>query len=162
MSSLLITTSRKPSVLTRKLCRWLAFVLKAECENRGKRSLPEMEQLANKKGRRRLLFIGEKNGNPSTLSFFEDEWIWPEIVLKNVKMPQAKPSRSRPATISFNALDKKSEEIAQLFLLEKESEPDVEMIASKNKIEFMIDGKASGLELTIAGFFEGKKNESDN
>jgi rRNA maturation protein Rpf1 len=86
MSSLYITTSRKPSALARKLIKILAIILHAKRENRGKRSLDEVVARAENFGRRRVAVIFERNGNPYSLNFYEDGWLEPEVRMKSFKI----------------------------------------------------------------------------
>ena len=120
--------------------------------------MPEMEQIAESRGRRRLLFINEKQGNPASLSFFEDEWLWPEISLAGAKIPESKPKGRAPESVSLNASDKTGKEIGELFLAEAVDDADCELVASKNSIEFLVRGKPSGLVLRISGLRRGAKD----
>lgn len=79
-----ITTSRKPSQLTRRIARYLGRVF-GTYENRGKRSMAEIVARANTAGYTRIMFMYEKKGNPSELSFYEDEWLEPLIKIRGVK-----------------------------------------------------------------------------
>ena len=57
MTSLYISTARKPTHGTRILAKALSRLLKAEYENRGKRSLSDIVQRAENLGRNRIAFI---------------------------------------------------------------------------------------------------------
>ncbi len=66
---MLITSSRKPSINTRALCKDLAFFFHCECINRGKMGMKETLSLVED-GPGPLLLIGEYHGNPGSLIFY--------------------------------------------------------------------------------------------
>lgn len=65
---MLITSSRKPSINTRQLCKVLASFFKYEYINRGKRGIKETLSLIDHKY---LLIVGEYHGNPGSLVFYD-------------------------------------------------------------------------------------------
>ena len=151
--SLYVTTSRKPSQLTRKLAKWLAIIFGGETENRGKRSVQETAARAAEKGYSRVLFIYETHGNPNRLVFFGEDsgWLEPEVLISGMDLPQAKGPRV-PGRVKAVALDKAGEKIAALFCPEEREEETgdfVEMKAGANKIVFERDGQTVGPRLKI-------------
>ncbi len=69
---ILITTTRRPSQRTRSFVRDLYHVIpNAIRRNRGKSSLEDLNRIALKLGAERVLIVGTKKGNPSSLYFFE-------------------------------------------------------------------------------------------
>ncbi len=68
---ILITTTRRPSQRTRSFVRDLYHVIpNAIRRNRGKMSLEDVNEVALKLGAERVLVVGTKRGNPSSLYFF--------------------------------------------------------------------------------------------
>jgi hypothetical protein len=88
-----LTTSRKPSLTTKRLCRVLARLLpRGTYENRGKKSIEDVVSRAKKLGKSRVLLIYEHKGNPDKMTFMEigKEWNWlsPEIRIEKLgKLP---------------------------------------------------------------------------
>ncbi len=70
---MLITTSRKPGQLTRAMARTVADALGAAYLNRGKAGVDAVMAEAEKAGASRVLFIWERQGNPSRLVVFDLE-----------------------------------------------------------------------------------------
>lgn len=66
---MLITSSRKPSINTRALCKDLASFFQCECINRGKMGMKETLSLVED-GLGPLLIVGEYHGNPGSLIFY--------------------------------------------------------------------------------------------
>ncbi|RMD65771.1 hypothetical protein D6833_02410, partial [Candidatus Parcubacteria bacterium] len=72
-----ITTSRKPSPITRRLARTLANIFGLFYESRGKRNFDSVRRRALKHGCGRVAFLYESHGNPHELLVIElkgDEW----------------------------------------------------------------------------------------
>ncbi len=112
-----ITTSRKPSLTTKRLCRALAALLpRGFYENRGKKGIDDIFERAKSLGKRRALLLYEQNGNPASISFMRinDSWKWlePEIKISGVRMSTAKiREQSAGARIS----GEKAKTLARLF-----------------------------------------------
>jgi len=66
---MLITSSRKPSINTRVLCKDLAYFFHCESINRGKMGMKETLSLIEE-GSGPLLIINEYHGNPGALLFY--------------------------------------------------------------------------------------------
>lgn len=118
-----VTTSRKPSLTTKRLCRALAGLLpRGVYENRGKKSIDDVYARAKSLGKRRVLLVYERDGNPSSISFMKInnswEWLEPEIRISGVRMSAAKGARSPGARI----IGEKSKTLARLFGIEREDE----------------------------------------
>ena len=144
---LYVSTSRKPSVLSRKLVRWLALLCGGMTENRGKRSVFECMQRAESKGFKRLAFVYEKYGNPSELAFFQGQWLNPVIEIQSIAFPTEKKQRV-PKGFSATAVDEEGKKIVDLFTggasgLE-ETETGLVMQAGKKEIKFVYDGETVG------------------
>ena len=88
-----ISTSRKPSLTTKRLCRVLARLLpRGIYENRGKKNIEDVASRAKKLGKSRVLLIYEHKGNPQKMTFMGvgKEWGWlsPEIKIEKLgKLP---------------------------------------------------------------------------
>jgi rRNA maturation protein Rpf1 len=91
-----ITSSRKPSLITKRLGRTFARLLpRGAYENRGKKNVDEIAARAKALGKSRALLIYENKGNPEKLVFMEigKEWMWlsPQIrIIKLGKLPEIK------------------------------------------------------------------------
>lgn len=162
---LYITTSRRPSVLSRRLVKQLARMLRAESENRGKRSVQQIIERAEAKGYSRCLLVYEEHGNPSKLSFLErGEWL-PSIAVKSVSFAQGeeKERRRLPGLGKIVAKDAAGKEIAELFetpeAKEKmaENEGGVEMHAGSHEISFYFEGKKVGPTIKVKGIEQPQK-----
>ncbi|HOA68675.1 U3 small nucleolar ribonucleoprotein protein IMP4 [Methanosarcina thermophila] len=66
---MLITTSRKPSVRTRSLCKLISRFIAGRCITRGKMGMKELLEFADGGP---LIIIGEYHGNPGELSFYDE------------------------------------------------------------------------------------------
>ncbi len=95
MSHLFISTSRKPNDATRRLSHWLASLLNAEHRNRGKYSVEEVVDQAEKAGRTRVLFVYDFKGNPGEMAAFDtdDTWVSPAVRIDSCILPEDKPRR---------------------------------------------------------------------
>jgi len=159
MSQLFVTTSRKPSVLTRKLAKALAGLLGAETENRGKRSFGEVVERAETQGRTRIIAIYEKKGNPESLNFFENDWLSPVVVIQSVIFPPQEAMRL-PQVGVVTTKDEEGKKLEKLFALGEghaglQLDPTgVEMELSGKKIAFYLDGKQVGPEVRIKALAE--------
>ena len=67
---MLITSSRKPSAITRILCKQMASFLNCNYINRGKKGICEVLYLAEGEP---LLVVGEYHGNPGSITVFDEE-----------------------------------------------------------------------------------------
>lgn len=67
---MLITSSRKPSAITRTLCKQLASFLNCDYINRGKKGIGEVIYLSEGGP---LLVLGEYHGNPGSINVFDGE-----------------------------------------------------------------------------------------
>ncbi|MFH0922535.1 MAG: hypothetical protein V1811_00580 [Candidatus Micrarchaeota archaeon] len=164
MSNLFITTSRKPKLFTRKLAKMLAGLLGAETENRGKRSFGEVIERAEVRGRTRLIAIYEKKGNPESLNFFEEDWLYPVIVIQSVIFPPEEPRRL-PQVGVVTAKDEEGKRMKKLFALGSgglELDPTgVEMELSAKRIAFFHGGKQVGPEVRIKALADAINSEPE-
>ena len=66
---MLVTSSRKPSVRTKALCKLLSRFIAGRYIPRGKMGMQELLELADGGP---LIFVGEYHGNPGELSFYNE------------------------------------------------------------------------------------------
>ncbi|OIO26211.1 hypothetical protein AUJ14_02320 [Candidatus Micrarchaeota archaeon CG1_02_55_22] len=142
---LFITTSRKPSVRTRRLAKWLAVLLAGKNENRGKQSVQELLDAAREAGCNRILLVYESHGNPSKLSFLDESGWLEDLPLSILKDGDSKIPRGLPKTAHATGSDPR----LALFSLPKEG--GVAMEFNGNELSFKADGNAIGPVLRIGG-----------
>jgi hypothetical protein len=122
MSSLYLSTGRKPSQQARKFARLLCLILKSEYENRGKRSVDEICARAEKFGCTRIAFIYEKKGNPSHIQFYDEEnaWLQEEIKISGIYLPERKGRGRIPRDVQLIGEDENGIKMMQLLNLEND------------------------------------------
>ncbi len=149
---LYVTTSRKPSVATRKLARAIATLAGGECENRGKRSVQEAVERAQARGFKRLALVYENHGNPSEVLFLEKENWLGRIVINSVVFPSEKPaSRVPQGAVPGGVADgEKGRAILELFGV-KERKAAVSIHASQNELSFTVNGEPWGPLVKLGG-----------
>ncbi len=141
MASIYITTSRKPSVLTLRLAKALALILNARKENRGKKSLDEIVAKSENFGLARVLLIYESHGNPSSLNFYEDKWLEPEVKVNHYKLAYEN-GEKLPKTLKVESDgSEEAERVKGLFNLENDGESRLSVFFSKSNIEFKLGKK---------------------
>jgi rRNA maturation protein Rpf1 len=140
--ALYITTSRKPSVLTRRLVHWLVALLGAKSENRGKRSIAEIVERADALGISRVLLIGEDHGNPRKFAFLEgNEWR-PSLILSGIIAPEDKPRLFKQ--VGGVATDATGSKILELLGVEPDANASLIASASSSSLSFSLDGRPVG------------------
>ncbi len=145
LMSVFVTTSRKPSQLTRRVARYLGRVI-GKYENRGKRSLAEVASRADAAGYSRLLLVYEKKGNPSELSFYEGGWLEPLLQVGGLKEHGGKTGRG--FVVKGPAWAKK---------LFGESEAGENVITvEKDKLFIECGGERVGPEFKVKVVYDGK------
>ncbi len=142
-----ITTSRKPSVLTRRLARWLVALLGGKTENRGKRSIAEIVERAGALGLSRVLVIGEDHGNPRKFSFLEGgEWR-ESMILSGVESPSDKPRMfSGAGGVGKDAVGSK---VLELLGVEANASAELVATASCKELSFSLRGEPIGPRIKI-------------
>lgn len=140
-SNLYVTTSRKPSRLTRRVARTLALLLGARHENRGKQSVAEVAARAAKHGLARILFLHEAKGNPARLALWEGDWLAPELRIRGVRGGEGRPGLRIPGEVRAEAKDAAGERFLALFDL---PEPEGRRFA-------VLEASAQGLRFTLEG-----------
>lgn len=144
---MLVTTSRKPSVLTKRFGRLLAKLLPFGLyENRGKMNVAEVAARAYTLGKSRACIVHEMKGNPVSLVFMTagDSWQWlsPELYISKIKI--AKESPAHPCE-SISIEGKMKREMENLVLPKsreiEDEEAEVKLQADEEMISFTIDGK---------------------
>lgn len=130
-----ITTSRKPSLNTKRLCRTLSYLFpRGIYENRGKKSIDQIASRAKKLGKSRVLLVYEENGNPDKIAFMAigKEWSWlnPEIKLKKL----GNSIKDIPKAKELGVTGKMSGKLSTLFNLEyPEGDIDIHLTVEKTK-----------------------------
>lgn len=143
-----ITTSRKPSELTRRVAKNIAHLI-GLYENRGKKSVKEVVSRADDLGYSRIMVISEAKGGPSSLTFIsnENEWEWldPEVLIKvHGEVPVIGRTSRKPVYIG-------PEKYSHLFDFQDPGTDDVvEVEMSDKQIIFRYRGQE--LMLDIRGF----------
>jgi hypothetical protein len=149
-----VSTSRKPSVRTRKLARWLPILLGGKSENRGKRSVRELVSRAEKNGLPKLLLVYEDHGNPSQLWLLDEE-DWRACVNISVKKDKSVPKGKRVNSRMLTGSGKVGRKIAELLSSdEPEEEPAgrlLEINCTDSGICFSLDGKRVGPSIVVLG-----------
>jgi rRNA maturation protein Rpf1 len=143
--SVFVTTSRKPSQLTRRVARFLGRVT-GKYENRGKRSLAEVAARAGAAGYSRLLLVYEMKGNPSVLSFYEGGWLEPLIELRGLKEHGGKAGKGFAV---------KGPEWAKKLFGESEAGENV-ITVEKDKLFIECGGERVGPEFKAKVVYDGK------
>jgi hypothetical protein len=159
MSGFYVSTSRKPSVLTRRLARWLSILTGGETENRGKRGVAELSQRALEKGYPYVLIVHEDHGNPAQLCFLEDGQM---IAVANVGIaslpnsPQGGTGIPRSASLGrrVQSTGARGKLIGKFLALglqdsEKPGARVLEVLVTDSRISFGIAGKSVGPVLSI-------------
>ncbi len=162
--NLFITTSRKPSQQTRKLSRWLATLLRAECENRGKRGVDEVMRRAASAGFSRVLFVHEAHGNPSELVFRDENegWLEPSVMISGAVIPERGKRMRLPKEVKAKPLDSDGKKIAALFGLEELNDGEEVLTLAANSREIFFEtsgGERVGPAIKIARLAK-RKNDS--
>ena len=145
MSSLYLSTGRKPSQLTRKVSRLLSLILQGKYENRGKKSVSEICSRAEKFGCQKVAFIYEKKGNPASIEFFDEEGGWLEeiISVSGIYFHEKEGRKRIPSKIKLTAIDDTGVRMIALLGLENEVEDETSLLEgnfSKTGIAFYLGG----------------------
>lgn len=138
---LYISTSRKPSVLAKRLCKTLAgLVPNSISENRGKKSTEEVMERARQLGQQRVLLVYEDHGNPKRLVFADaNEWSWisPELQIGKIEVNETM-KKGNAHGISIHG--EKAETIEGLMGIENDPDAECVLNADKNEISFSYSG----------------------
>lgn len=132
-----ITSSRKPSLTTKRLGRTLARLLpRGIYENRGKKSVEEIAARAKTLGKSRAMLVHEHKGNPEKLVFMEigKEWKWlsPQVrIIKLGKLPKIEIKST-----SMEIIGTEKNELSGLFNLEKTPDPDIVLESEEESWSF--------------------------
>ncbi|MBU1197062.1 hypothetical protein KJ765_00970 [Candidatus Micrarchaeota archaeon] len=148
------STSRRPSQLTRRIVRKLAYLLQGKYENRGKRSGEELAERAQHFGFSRVCFLYEKNGNPSEMQFFDVEKGWLEEKVRVLGVREFERNKRAPKELLLKAHDAAGKKMKELFMLEDsevdglEEEEAVVVEMNAQRIALKAKGEAA-LELRV-------------
>ncbi|MFH1448620.1 MAG: hypothetical protein ABIG39_07195 [Candidatus Micrarchaeota archaeon] len=135
-----LSSSRKPSLTTKRLCRALSKLLpRGAYENRGKKSIDSIVSRARKLGKSRVLLIYEDNGNPEKIIFMQvgKDWGWlsPEIMISKLGVIPQSIQRSNSLKLSGPMASK----LSHLFNLETSAdETDCSLLLGKTMWSFYI------------------------
>ncbi|MFH0817139.1 MAG: hypothetical protein V1909_00720 [Candidatus Micrarchaeota archaeon] len=155
-----LSTSRKPSILSKRLCKTLSALLpRGIYENRGKKSIEEVADRARKLGKSRVLLLYEHHGNPDKFQFMDVgknwEWLSPEV--KITKLGQIPQLKSKTKELRLEG--EKNKEFANLFNLESSNgEEEVRLILSSDNWSFYSGSK----KLFSIGVSYGIQGDSGN
>ena len=159
--SIYITTSRKPYLLTRRLCKILSKLFpNSTQENRGKKSIDEVFERAKLLGKRRTLLVYERNGNPSKILFMEIKgrswnWLEHEFLISGIKF--LKIPNEVPEEIKIEGENKAV--LENLFDFETpESDEVTTLKISNEELRFLHKGKEIGVKFKVE--LHGSKAES--
>ncbi|MDO9045076.1 MAG: ribosomal biogenesis protein [Methanobacteriaceae archaeon] len=149
---MLITTSRKPSKRTRSFCQYLNRVFISEYTNRGKMSMRDVLLKAANLGYSYVAVVFEYNGNPSKITFFNNEGSEILSMTINVALPEQRINiQKEDLSFKFDI-----EEMAILGdILQLKTVNDFESEADKN--EFDIEDFSESNLITIK---DSKSNDS--
>jgi len=143
-----LTTSRKPSPETKRLCEALASLVPfCVFENRGKKGIEDVIAQCRMLGKSRVCFVYEAKGNPSRIAFAKVshkgwDWMLPEIaILGNCKLKLK--GGKQPAALEFQGshAGAMKELLSPLSGEGAEHEDTVVLVAEDERISFMKMGK---------------------
>ena len=140
---MLITSSRKPSINTRALCKDLASFFHCESINRGKMGMKEVLSLVED-AHGPLLIVGEYHGNPGSLIFYTPdgrELLSIRISVTAVKKLQKKVSPKIPPVATGHA--DIAPILAKILAIELVDEPLSPLVLeiSDDQLDFLYEGQ---------------------
>ncbi len=161
-SGFLISTSRKPSVLTRRLVRWLVLLLGGLSVNRGKQNISQLATNAKTKGFRYMIVVHESHSNPSQLAFFDADL---SLAVANISVSNIPDVNSLSQRIpkNLNHILKSNGEMESHLLKMFENvydsanpsaKYDLSIIAENKILSFEIEGKSIGPQIKLNSFVE--------
>jgi hypothetical protein len=170
-SGFYITTSRKPSVLSRRLVRWFKVLFGGETENRGKRSVRELAARAEDRGYSHILIVHEDHGNPSQLCFLEGWQTLAYLNMRQVALPEHSVEGERKGFGGLRRTVKASGEVGKLVegLLKAGMKPGdmfsvkhLEIKVSDALLEFHLNGNLVGPKITLRSIHLVPEEERSN
>lgn len=164
-----ITTSRKPSVLTRRLQKWLLVLLGGISQNRGKQSISQLAQSAKLKGYRYLIIIHESHSNPSQLAFFDNELSLSVVNISISNSPDLNASEQRiPSSLNHLILCNGEMETQFCKMFQnvydssiQESKYTISIIAQNKTLRFELNGKSIGPQIKLNSYAEFSNVEEE-
>ena len=127
-----ITTSRKPGRRVRTFAKDIAFLFNAEYITRGKTSISDLIANARYNGKRFVLIVSEKDGNPKQLLVLEvndKTWEWKEPYLLKVLATRSELYNAKNVRINDFKLETKNRMLLDLLgLLDVEENQDSECV----------------------------------
>ncbi len=151
-----LTTSRKPSLTSKRLCRALAALLpRGIYENRGKKGIGEVADRARQLGKSRVLLLYENQGNPDKFVFMDvgKGWSWLSPEVKVTKLGQVPKMEFKTKELRLEG--EKKEELANLFNLEEPSnDEELRLVLSSDNWSFY-SGKKKLFSLGVSYGIQG-------
>jgi len=140
---MLITSSRKPSINTRTLCKDLAYFFHCKSINRGKMGMKEVLSLVEDDPGP-LLIVGEYHGNPGSLIFYTStglELLSIRISVTPIKKLQKKVSSKISPVATGNA--DIAPILAKILTIELVDEPSSPLVLeiSDDQLDFLYEGQ---------------------
>ncbi len=172
MSGFFISTSRKPSVTTRRITRWLSALLAGGTENRGKRSVAQVAQRAADRGYSNVIIVHEDHGNPSQLCFMADGQMQAVANISAGEVPpvaDSGPSPFRQLSRCRRVVEAQGAAgtvIGKLFQAGFSGEPEagreLAVKVTDKGISFALDGKPVGPKLALRSYKLFEANAEGN
>jgi U3 small nucleolar ribonucleoprotein protein IMP4 len=161
-SSMLITTSRKPSKRTRSFCRSLNRVLNSEYINRGKMSMRDVLLKASDLSCSRIALIHEYQGNPSKITFYDEEGNEIISLDVNVAIPENRINIQKDQ-LTLKCELSELEDMGNVFKLESNSKSESNYLLikeSSNQYKAVLEfydrhGLFTGLKIFVTDFKKG-------
>lgn len=150
---LFVTTSRKPSALTRRLAKWLSVLLQADNDNRGKKSIQDVVAEAEKKGCGRVMLIYESHGNPAKLAFLDATGWMEEVAIARVIDAPARIPRGLPKAVAADTegSDADGGKLLELLGLKAGKSNCIMAHARQGALSFTLSGKPIGPAVRFRG-----------
>ncbi|MBM3229798.1 hypothetical protein FJZ26_05175 [Candidatus Parvarchaeota archaeon] len=166
---MLISTSRKPVQISRRLAKCLAAIIPDSAySTRGKSSIHQLAHKAGLGGHSRLLIIEDSRGNPSCLRFakviagksgHDFEWLEQAVAVKSVKLDTEPKRQPKPEGISFEgSCSRQMSEMLGLDAADFDSSSSkLEVCCTDGLLSFCFQGRRI-LEISL-GFFQAVEKQ---
>ena len=153
-SKLVISTSRKPSQITRRFAQFLKHYFNATYINRGKSSFSKVTNQAKQYENALLIIITETKGNPSSLNIY------------NLEKDSENPVRSLYLTVSLPQENAKVNTNDEIIIINKSGEfeeflSECEVIKSYEKIKENCIIIQDDEDVISASFYDKKGKDTD-
>ncbi len=154
-SNILITTSRKPSQITRRFAQFLKHFLQSTYVNRGKTSFNKLINQTINEGFNGLLVITETKGNPSAINIYNTDISKKDPIYTiyiNVSLPKENKTINTNDTIVVNNKSKALSELNDIFEVYKPLE-------KINENCIVISDNTENNNIALASFIDQNKNK---